>query len=137
MRRRQLVGSDGTVANVTSGLHDSLRGVDCGLQRAADGVTRCLPTGIPYYGGYYYSDANCTSPLVDYGSCYAKPSYAYAYSATCGETTWIIRQVDAEYTGQVYYGTPPTYCTTIARLANMTYYHLGPEVSPTSFVGFN
>ncbi len=51
--------ADGEVLQVI-GTHDTLRDVDCYIDVAEDGVSRCMPS----QGTVYYRDENCTEPLI-------------------------------------------------------------------------
>jgi hypothetical protein len=69
--------ADGDFIGV-QGLHDTLKDVDCYIQLADDGVSRCLPGGTsPAVTSLVYTDAGCTQPLlrVEPGSapCYGPP----------------------------------------------------------------
>ncbi|HVW25050.1 MAG TPA: hypothetical protein VHC69_06740 [Polyangiaceae bacterium] len=55
--------SDGELLQVV-GLHDTLYDVDCHIDVADDGVSRCLPAA---YAGVVYADADCTEPLMRFG----------------------------------------------------------------------
>jgi hypothetical protein len=75
------VVSDGELLQVV-GLHDALHDVDCSIQTADDGVSRCLPISNARVD--VFSDANCTRPLMSAEPggppCWAAaspPAYAY------------------------------------------------------------
>src|SRR5690606_29553767 len=81
IKMRVLSTPDG--AKVFHGWFDSQRNEDCTFQRAADDMTRCLPSSVAYDYGTYYADAACTIPVAlwQYAGC-SPPPYVAVYSAS-------------------------------------------------------
>ena len=126
------VGSDGS--KVFASLHDSQLNVDCSFGGASDGSTRCLPSGAQV-GGEFFSDPQCSQALGFVGSqgC-VTPVYAVQYETICRISIKIF-PVTGTFNGSVYTGNA-TSCTAYspAVVSSYSFYNLGPEVSPSSFV---
>jgi hypothetical protein len=64
LRRVMRVHDDGSSEQVD--LVDVKLGVRCELTVATDGVTRCMPEGLPYwYGRVVYRDATCSQTMIE------------------------------------------------------------------------
>ena len=75
--RMQLATVDsGDGARANGGWHDALLAEDCELYAALDSVLRCIPSSLTYVSDYFFSDAACSVPLIEGGSCGATPHYA-------------------------------------------------------------
>lgn len=57
--QRTWAGSDGVVVK-TADLYDTVEKIPCALQRASDGVARCMPTA----GVIFYQDSTCSIPVA-------------------------------------------------------------------------
>jgi hypothetical protein len=77
--QRTWTGSDGVVVKMVD-LYDTVEKIPCALQRASDGVARCMPLGFTLY----YQDPGCTRPvlLVTPGCAYDR--YVNVFSFQCG-----------------------------------------------------
>ena len=136
LKARYYVGADGSREPVAAyGWYDSERRENCGFTKASDGLIRCVPMIGAYAYGTYYVDAACTVELaVAAGSCGAEvPRYAnVAASATC--TTFRVHQLGPAFTGTALYLKSGTMCIATTVSAGISYYQLGAEVPPASFV---
>jgi hypothetical protein len=133
-------GSDGSrYATPNFGqFHDTVRGVDCGLYVASDGVERCLPSdsGGAVYETGYYTDASCTiqsavalAPTCTSGRYALKPVTS---SDVCPpETRWTVYTLGL--TTNVYSKSGTT-CSALT-IAGYSW-HLVTVVPPTEFVSF-
>jgi hypothetical protein len=136
--RPKLTGSDGTQVNVPMGLHDNQLNLDCYLQRASDGVMRCLPyTSAAYYAGNLFADAACSIPIASGTNCSTAPAYFYQFTSTCPSSlAYQFYQVGSQFGGgTLYYGSGAT-CSPSTPGASTLYFYVGSPVPPTTFVGF-
>jgi hypothetical protein len=77
--QRTWTGSDGVVVKMAD-LYDTVEKFPCGLQRASDGVVRCMPLGFTLY----FQDAGCTQPvLLNIPGC-GYDKYVNVYNLQCG-----------------------------------------------------
>jgi hypothetical protein len=91
IRAVYLNGTDGSRA--FDGWHDAQLGVDCSFVPAADGLTRCLPSGGPTVGNYY-ADAACTEPLASpCGGAAQAGSYATGLVPSSCPPLWSVYSV--------------------------------------------
>lgn len=81
LKSRVYVADDGTKQWV--GWHDSQLGIDCAFVTAADGQTRCLPTGTANGSGYY-ADDGCSQPVAEVSKGCAAPKLALVADASGG-----------------------------------------------------
>ena len=136
LKARYYVGADGSREPIAAyGWYDSERRENCGFAKAPDGLTRCLPVIGAYAYGTYYSDAACVAEIaVAGGTCAAEaPRYAnVAPSTTC--TTFRVHQLGPAYTGPALYLKSGTMCVATTVSAGVSYYQIGTEVLPASFV---
>lgn len=58
--QRTWTGSDGIVVKLPFELYDTVEKIPCALQRASDGVARCMPTA----GVIFYQDPACSIPVA-------------------------------------------------------------------------
>ena len=126
------VGSDGSKTFVT--FHDTQLNADCLFGGASDGSTRCLPSGAQVTGELF-SDPQCSQPLGIAATGCVTPVYAVQYETTCSGNQKKIFPVTGTFNGSVYTGNA-TSCTAYspAVVSSYSFYNLGPEVSPSSFV---
>lgn len=130
LKAQYWAGEDGTKSFAS--WYDTQRQETCDFQTAADGTTRCLPSGIGAGGAY--ADSGCTQPIGITSAGCAAPKYIRAYSnASCGTGGLHIYSVGSTFTGTPYVGMPGS-CTAGGLSPSFTYYTLGAEVPPTSFV---
>jgi len=125
------VGSDGSKTFVT--FHDTQLNADCSFGGASDGSTRCLPSGAQVGG--FFSDPQCSQPLGFAATGCVTPVYAVQYETICRISIKIF-PVTGTFNGSVYTGNA-TSCTAylpVAANPSDSFYNLGPEVSPSSFV---
>jgi hypothetical protein len=135
IKMKVLSSPDG--AKVFQGSFDSQRNEDCSFQRAADGMTRCLPTSVAYDYGSYYGDAACSVPVAlwQFASC-SPPSYVavYAASAQCptnpsGGIAIYVRGT----TYNSYYTKSGATCSGPTMIPGYTFFGRGAEVQASSF----
>jgi hypothetical protein len=114
---------------------DTQLNIDCSFGMASDGQYRCLPTAML---APYFSDSSCTV-RVGYDLCattnhpgYISVSAAAASSCSAASTpTLYVR--GAQYSGNVYSGTPSA-CSDITNiLTAFSFYALGSAVDVTTF----
>ena len=136
LKARYYAGADGSREPVASyGWYDSERRENCGFTKAPDGLIRCMPMVGAYAYGTYYSDATCVAEIaVAAGTCGAEaPRYAnVAPSATC--TTFRVHQLGPAYTGPALYIKSGTMCVMTTVSPGVSYFEIGTEVLPASFV---
>ena len=128
LKAKYHAGSDGTKSFI--GWHDSQRNEDCGFTIAGDGTPRCLPSGA--FSGGFFSDSGCTQPAAEWSTaCSAAPAYATNTTACNGGThVYALGSV----VGTLYSGSPSACNALPSGVAGYTFYTLGSEVSPSSFV---
>jgi hypothetical protein len=133
-----MTGSDGSQVNYPTGLHDNQLNLDCSLQRASDGVMRCLPyLSSGYYAGTMFADPACSSPVVAMPSCGTAPVYFYQYTSTCPSSlAYEFYQAGSQYTGSTIYYSSGTTCTQSSMTPSYRYFYVGAVVPPSTFVGF-
>jgi len=77
--QRTWTSSDGVVVKMAD-LYDTVEKFPCGLQRASDGVARCLPLGFTLS----FQDSGCTQPvLLGIPGC-GYDKYVNVYNLQCG-----------------------------------------------------
>jgi hypothetical protein len=86
IKAKVLTTPDG--AKSFAGWRDTQRNEDCSFLLAADGQTRCLPTGV-MFPAEFFADSTCTQNGYISTLC-SLPSYALVWtqSATCGEYSY-------------------------------------------------
>ncbi|MBI4956812.1 MAG: hypothetical protein HY908_32645 [Myxococcales bacterium] len=131
LRARIYVGEDGSQAHV--GFFDAERQENCAFSKASDGVLRCLPTAG--YSSTYFSDAQCTAPVLAVSCGQVPPAYALVNGGASTCPTWNVpvRALGAVHAGPVYWVYGGT-CSAVPATPDVTYYALGPEIAPTEFV---
>ncbi len=130
IRCRFLAGADGTRQFIS--WYDSQRHEDCSIGCAVDEVYRCLPVALG--GGIVvgYSDAECTSVVVDpVGSTYFKMDFV---STLCGAAADLF-----EYgpPSPAYEYDPVAMKCKVAAVQPPVSLLIGPEIPPGSFVHFS
>jgi hypothetical protein len=134
LKATYMLGSDGSKQYVPGVWYDSMRSEDCAFTLAGDSQQRCLPAGVM---GGMYSDSACSMPIaavpagcttaayatnVDTSNCGgAGATHIYALGATTSPT-----QLYVQSNGQCYAGGPA--------VTGYTYYALGAEIAPATFV---
>ncbi|TXH56863.1 MAG: hypothetical protein E6Q97_05565 [Desulfurellales bacterium] len=79
--QRTWTGSDGVVVKMTD-LYDTVEKIPCALQRASDGVVRCLPQA----GVIFFQDAACSVAVAHTVAGCAPDRYYRAYAVNqCGQ----------------------------------------------------
>jgi hypothetical protein len=135
LKARFQKGSDGSKA--FAGWRDTERDEDCSFMKTGDGRAHCLPTAA--YAISYFSDQNCTQPLVMTSKGCNPPGYAYEQQAAActGGGVAGLRKVGGRFTGQTVYTGNATRCTGMAASSlTGTYdlYALGEKLSLDDFV---
>ena len=112
-----------------------MRQENCSYQTASDGATRCLPSANANASNGYFSDAGCTVKLGLVAGCADQTPYAQvtSISPTCGSIVVKLYAKGAQYGGQVYSGNT-TSCSVISLGPSFTFFQLGAEIPPDSFV---
>jgi hypothetical protein len=134
------IADDGSKESISGVWFDSMRNETCSFGTAADGTDRCLPTGA-VAAALSYSDTNCTMQVVSVVSGCAQPPYIavpVAVSATsCSEAGGgtHIYSVGAATTPAALYVSAGGMCFPLGQVPMASYFTLGNEVAPTSFVG--
>lgn len=119
-------------AKAFKSMYDVQRGEDCAFRPAADGVTRCLPA-VHQAFEQHYSDAGCTVPVVFMYVCQTPPKYlALISSQGCTASGGPKIYLRGAASTSAYLKAPSCIPTTFN--AQHTYYALGAEVLPGSFV---
>jgi len=138
LKVRAYVGDDGSKLVIPGAMHDTELKADCGFAVAADGATRCLPTGGTSPPSYFLN-AGCTEHFALVPKGCAKPAYVQEAitGAACAAGSVRVRSLAGAFTGaQVFAGIPGT-CTAQPGTVFSSYsdiYSLGAEVPPSSFV---
>lgn len=135
LKPKYRAGEDGSKEFIANQWWDSQRSEDCSFQLAADGQTRCLPSGADFR---YFSDAQCSQPMVlMQGSCSA-PKYATsATAAACGldpSATHVFQLGAATNPTQIYAQAGGS-CYAVGQAASdWQYFTVGAEIPANSFV---
>jgi hypothetical protein len=133
LKAQYRMGSDGSKGYIMGLWHDSQRHEDCTFAMAADGVERCLPSGL---GIVAFSDAACTQPLaMDNSGCTSK--YAIKRDPPTGCNTVgpaHIYELAAASTVTNIYFQAGTQCISTPAPMGGTLYSVGAEVPATAFV---
>jgi hypothetical protein len=136
LKVRTYVASDGS-ALPTYDLHDSLLDVECSFSRAADDMTRCLPSVEPVQ---FFSDPACAQPVAGTPCASRAPRYVFQETrgSSCGPEAMHILPVGGAYSGPVYTKTHRDrreLCAAVtASYASFSYFTVGAEVPPSEFV---
>jgi hypothetical protein len=108
---------------------DNTLGVDCEPRIGADGVLRCMPSGVN--GHAYFRDPACTVLLADLPApCDFVPAYDYVHTPGTCSTAYRALHVGKPYTGPVYAVTSGT-CQ--AAMTDRHFFELGDEIPPATF----
>jgi hypothetical protein len=107
IKMKVLTTPDG--AKSFQGWHDTQLDIDCQFLAATDGQTRCLPLGTAYAQTFFAAGGSCA------------PTYR-------------IYAVSGVYSGAVYVGTPASCNADNGNTASYTFFSLGGEVPPSTFV---
>lgn len=128
-------GDDGAKEYIQGLWFDSQRGEDCTFLLASDGQTRCLPKGNTFQ---YYADAQCTQAMVLLQSACSTPAYGVTTATVaCGLDTGgqHVFSVGPSTNPPMIYGKAGSSCFAIGPTsADYTYFMVGAEVPPSSFV---
>lgn len=129
------IGADGSKQFKT--MHDSQLGVDCSYLTAADGATRCLPSGTAAIS--YFADSSCSASIATVAKGCQPAKYAINYSQStvvCSSYNYAVFQIGAAYTGTVYSGTASSCnAVTAATLTALNSdYYTATVVQPGQFV---
>ena len=126
LKARWRVASDG--AREFVGWYDSERKENCTFILAADGSTRCMPSGG---GAFYFSDDTCTDPLF-IGAAGCEIQYGVrSVSGSCAGGTEL--HTVAPFSGTAYQGSPDL-CVEVTLSDTADYYRSTGVIPPTSFV---
>jgi len=128
-------GDDGSKAYLPYLWYDSQRQEDCQFTAAADGKERCLPT-LGAASAYFFSDAACTQLLAS-DSTGCTPKYALSYESSCPSVYLAhLYPVGAMVNPPTLYIMSGGSCVSAGSpLFGYTYFKLGAELPPASFVG--
>lgn len=136
LKVRYYVSNDG--AQQALGFYDSQRNENCNFAMASDSTLRCLPEpGTVYALGTWFSDAQCTQPLLSIQTCVfpnAKEARVPT-STTCG-TQFDVYTLGAPFTAATMYGKSGSTCTatsTTGYFASFSFYQAGAIIPSTSF----
>lgn len=137
LKAKYRVGDDGSKAYLPYIWYDSQRQEDCYFTVAADGKERCLPTTSVASAGVFFADAACSTPVPYwYANCSVK--YVLTYGANmCLAVSGAahIYDLGAPVNPPVLYTKSGNSCVSAgAPNPSYSYYSMGPEVSPSSFV---
>lgn len=139
LKAKYRLADDGSKEYIAGNWYDSQRQEDCGFQPSADGTQRCLPTATGLQP--YYIDAACSQQLAQVynnPACSAQvPKYASIYGYTQDTCAYFVHvySVGPQVTPADVYLLNGANCLKTAPSAIYTYYSLGAEIPPTSFVG--
>ena len=134
------VADDGSKESVPGLWFDSMRNETCSFGTAADGATRCLPTGATQ-SSLFYTDTACTMTVVSVGSGCSQPAYVSIpvtpSSTACAVTDpgSHIYSIGTMMTPSALYINAGGQCFSLGQVPMATYFTLGAEVTATSFVG--
>lgn len=145
--------SDGAQSSMSyriSSLYDTLRQEECTFVRAADGATRCLPTGLAKLGtlSMLYVDAQCAHPVVavyrDATSLCGGPqpqppkyiTYSIPSTDPCAPGGLSVMPAGSKLPGGMpMWGKSGTTCYVYPGAADSyDVYERQPEIAPSSFV---
>ncbi len=139
LKARFYAGADGSKQFV--GWHDTLRNEDCAYGVAADGETRCIPSGKPVSN--IFADAACTQGLADvFKGCATPPTVVSTVqnlpNTTCGSlpSRTHLFPVGTIFSGTLYAmnGACVVADPNIFGTASRDFYSVLPEVPATAFV---
>jgi hypothetical protein len=139
LRARYMAGADNSKEFL--GWHDSQRNEVCYFSTAGDGVTRCLPDGLPIGG--FFLDAGCTQPLAysNKGPCMTVYPYAKLYQpndpVTCAPGGASVHHLGAQIGPQSIYTATSAGCEEVppeAWTPSYDMYVVGAVIPPTQFV---
>lgn len=125
--QRTWTGSDGVVVKLPD-LYDTVEKVPCSLQRAADGVARCMPLNFTLY----YQDATCTKPVFFTPSGCSVDKYVNVYSLQCSARVISTYKVGAKITLTKLYAQTGTCLDSSNTLLSGDTYDTAP-VPPSTF----
>ena len=131
LRQPALVDADGA-SELSATLFDSERGESCAFARAADGQTRCLPSGA----GVLFSDAGCTqSVAVAAPSCdTSAPHYAIALEGSACQGGISVHALGDSVSAPAVYALGADGSCIASAAPGATFYGIGAEVAPSEFV---
>lgn len=134
IKLRYMTTPDG--AKIFQGVFDTQRNEECYFGTAADGQTRCLPTGIVFaYAAGYFADASCTQPAaIFYGTCATPPRYAVSSvddPSCAGPARTKFFQVGALLSSA--YSKSGTSCIAVTPNPGYRFFLVGPEIPASSF----
>jgi hypothetical protein len=133
------VGEDGS-RQLLSSWHDSTRNEDCTFSFAADGFTRCLPSGLNTTAGSYFADAACTKGVAYAGNPICVPGTAPAYALVIAAATCTVAggyrvfALSSSYTSAGAYTRSGSSCVATPFPAGSLFFNIGAEVDLASFV---
>jgi hypothetical protein len=132
LKLQYYVGSDSSKAFAQ--ILDTMTSLPCSYQTAADGMTRCLPTGQASVNPAFFSDSACSKVAAQgYAGC-AAPTYAVGSTASACVTSPTSHVYLVGAVSSVFEKVGTT-CTAVTGLsASFTFYSLGAEVPASSFV---
>lgn len=128
LKAKTYVGADGSRTPVI-GMRDTQLDTDCYFSLAADGVERCLPVDAAGIGGY--TEGTCTQAVV-YGTC-PLVGYTSALGSQCPRRRTVYA-IGSQTTVQTLYFKNGANCTGVAAPTGVTFFLVGGEVAPQSFV---
>lgn len=117
-----------------AGWHDSQRNEDCQFRVGTDGILRCYPTALYAVGNF--ADSGCSStPVAPNFECLGTPKYVLKNNDTMSYCpTSRLYAVGTKINSSTIYSGKPGACYASQVPQGMSYYTLGPEIPPSSFV---
>lgn len=136
LKAQYRLGDDGSKEYIAGSWFDSQRSEVCSFGPAADGTQRCMPDGAV---ASVFADDTCQSPLLMLESSCTAPSYALQIApSTCDANPGAIHvfSVGAATTPSTLYVQAGSTCYQAGTATSgFTYYAVGAEIPPSSFVG--
>lgn len=137
LKVRTIEGADGSANVIAGGFYDSELEEVCFPGRAADGVTRCLPSALG--ANTYFSDADCTGKLVATLKGCLAPKYASWSTAgtSCGTDAMGVAPVSSQVVPSELYMRSEESCIELsAASSNQTldFYTVSAELPANTFV---
>jgi hypothetical protein len=112
---------------------DAKEGISCIIDKATDGVLRCLPIGPSV--GLFFSDDKCTVPLAAGDETCEPTKYLVTFQATCGAGTRVnAAGTRIESASSTFFTTIGGPCAQFVGSTSKYLWSLGPEVAPATFV---
>jgi hypothetical protein len=135
LKAQYQLGDDGSKAYVPGVWFDSTRNETCSFLPAADGMLRCLPSGVE---SAVYSDAMCTTAVLMAPTGCTAPTYGLTMdSSMCSQATapTHVYSVGPMVTPATIYVSTGSQCLSAGPPApGFDFYSLGAEIPASTFV---